>query len=122
MDRLKQWLFAITVFLWLLVAGGAQISRARNLGGGQKSRIGGLTLPLNSMGGLEMQGINEPGAAPVKIQAEVTSYRGRRAVRVVNFEGQGVNAQPSCDVDEQFIACRMSKAVVDYFELVEIDE
>jgi hypothetical protein len=89
MDRLRQRLVAKTVLVCLLVAGGAQISRARNLADGGKTRTQGLTLPLNSMDGLELQGINEPGAEPVKIQSEVASYRGRRAVHFVNVEGQG---------------------------------
>jgi hypothetical protein len=41
------------------------------------------------MDGLEVQGINGEGAEPVKIEAAVASYRGRRAVRIVNIEGPG---------------------------------
>jgi len=90
MDRSKQRLIAITGLACLLVAGGVQASRAKNLGDGHKTGMQGSTLPLNSMDGLELQGINEPGAEPVKIQSEVVTYRGRRAVRIVNVEGQGV--------------------------------
>ena len=46
-----------------------------------------LTLPLDSMDGLEVQGINDEGADPVKIQANIASYRGRRAVRIINDDG-----------------------------------
>jgi hypothetical protein len=55
--------------------------------GGPEARSS--TLVLDSLRGLDLQGISEPGAEPVKIQAEVTSYRGHRAVRVVNIEGEG---------------------------------
>lgn len=89
MDRLTKRLVAVTGLACLLVAGGVRMSHAKNWGGGHKTRIQGSTLPLNSMDGLELRGINEPGAEPVKIQTEVASYRGRRAVRIVNVEGQG---------------------------------
>ena len=49
----------------------------------------GSTLQLNSLDGLELIGISEPGAEPVRIQSEITRYRGRGAVRVVNIEGKG---------------------------------
>jgi Domain of Unknown Function (DUF1080) len=88
MGRLKLRLVAIAVLACLLVAGGLQVSRAKNLGDSHKAGIQGATLPLNSLDGLELQGINEPGAEPVKIRGEVASYRGRRSVRIVNIEGQ----------------------------------
>jgi hypothetical protein len=87
MDGLKQRLVTATVLVTLLVAGGAQLSLAKNLGDDRNNRIEGSTLPLNSMVGLELQGISEPGAEPVKIKGEVASYRGRRAVRIVNDDG-----------------------------------
>jgi hypothetical protein len=76
MNRLKQRLVAASVLTFLLLAGGA--------------RTQGSVRILNSMDGLEIRGMSEPGAEPVKIQTEVASYHGRRAVRVVNVEGQGV--------------------------------
>lgn len=87
MDGLKQRLVTATVLVTLLVAGGAQLSLAKNLGDDRNNRIEGSTLPLNSMVGLELQGISEAGAEPVKIKSEVASYRGRRAVRIVNDDG-----------------------------------
>jgi 3-keto-disaccharide hydrolase len=80
MGRLKQRLVATIVLACLLVVGGERESRAMQ----------GSTFLLDSMDGLELRGISEPGAVPVKIQTEVASYHGRRAVRVVNVEGQGV--------------------------------
>jgi hypothetical protein len=87
MDELNQRLVTATVLASLLVAGGTQLSLAKNLGDGRNTRIEGSTLPLNSMVGLELQGISEAGAEPVKIKSEVASYRGRRAVRIVNDDG-----------------------------------
>ena len=52
-----------------------------------KTRIQVLSLPLNSLDGLEVQGISDAGADPVKIQTDVSSYRGRRAVNIVNDDG-----------------------------------
>jgi 3-keto-disaccharide hydrolase len=45
------------------------------------------TLPLDTMNGLEVVGISEKGAVPVKIQSGVGNYRGRSAVRLVNDDG-----------------------------------
>jgi hypothetical protein len=41
----------------------------------------------DSLDGLELRGINEDGADPVRINARVSDYRGRRALRIVNEEG-----------------------------------
>ena len=87
MDGLTQRLVTATVLVSVLVTGGAQLSLAKNLGDGRNTRMEGSTLPLNSMVGLELQGISEPGADPVQIQANVVTYRGRRAVRIVNDDG-----------------------------------
>jgi hypothetical protein len=92
MDGLKQRLVGVTVLACVLAAGGKSLRAfgAKTTGDDQKTRMQALPLPLNSMDGLEVRGISEPGAEPVKIESEVASYRGRRAVRVVNIEGQGV--------------------------------
>jgi len=89
---LKQRLVGVTVLACVLAAGGKsrRAFGAKTTGDDQKTRMQALPLPLNSMDGLEVRGISEPGAEPVKIESEVASYRGRRAVRVVNIEGQGV--------------------------------
>jgi hypothetical protein len=54
---------------------------------GGESKTQTLALPLVSMDELELKGISEAGADPVKIQVNVASYRGRRAVRIVNDDG-----------------------------------
>ena len=89
MDGLKQRLVAVTVLACVLAAGGksAQAFGAKTSGDDHKTRMQGLALPLNSMDGLEVQGTSDVGADPVKIQTAVTSYRGRRAVKIVNDDG-----------------------------------
>src|ERR1700730_17375526 len=86
----KAWV-AVPVLTGLLAVSGEVLHApgAKNLGDDPKSKTQDLTLPLESMDGLEVQGINGEGAEPVKIEAAVASYRGRRAVRIVNIEGPG---------------------------------
>ncbi len=50
---------------------------------------GELSLRLDSMDGLDVQSIPDPGAEPLKVQASVASYRGRRALRILNDDGSG---------------------------------
>jgi hypothetical protein len=64
-----------------------QESGITHSGADRESKTQTLTLPLDSMDGLELQGMSEASAVPVKIQANVASYRGRRAVRIVNDDG-----------------------------------
>jgi len=92
MNGIKQRLAVTAAVVCFLIACGPQESRAQHLGDDDKLKIKGSTFPLNSMDGLELRGINEPDAEPVKILSEVASYRGRRAVRVVNVEGQGTQS------------------------------
>jgi hypothetical protein len=88
-DRLKKKLVVTIVLVCHLATSGVQKSHAKNLGDAPRTEIRDATLPLNSIDGLELLGISEPGAEPVKIQSDVASYRGRRAVHIVNVEGQG---------------------------------
>ncbi|HMD16366.1 MAG TPA: family 16 glycoside hydrolase, partial [Terriglobales bacterium] len=52
-----------------------------------KGKMQVSTLPLDTMDGLEVLGVSEKGAVPVKIHSGVGIYRGRRAVRLVNDDG-----------------------------------
>jgi hypothetical protein len=56
-------------------------------GGNRESETQTLAVPLDSMDALELWGKSETSAVPVKVQADVASYRGRRAVRIVNHDG-----------------------------------
>jgi 3-keto-disaccharide hydrolase len=84
----------------LLLASGASVhaSGPRRSGDDSRSKTPGLTLSLESMDGLEVQGINDESAEPVKFEAAVASYRGRRAVRIVNIE------RPETKTGEQVLA------------------
>jgi 3-keto-disaccharide hydrolase len=56
-------------------------------GNGHAGKTQLLTLPLDSLDGLEVHSIREDGIDPVKTKAEVATYRGRRALRIVNEDG-----------------------------------
>jgi hypothetical protein len=86
MNRLKRQLVALPVFICLLAASGKTL-QSRNVEGEHQKKMQALRLPLDSMDGLDVQGISDKGANPVKIQANVAGYRGRRAVRIVNDDG-----------------------------------
>lgn len=80
---------ALPVFACLLVVGEktAQATGTGKIEDEHQPSMQSLRLPLDSMDGLEVRGLNEAGADPVKIQANPGSYRGRRAVRIVNDDG-----------------------------------
>jgi hypothetical protein len=68
-------------------AGSQQDSKAPHSGAHRESNAQTLRLALDSIDELEVKGISEANADQVKIQANVASYRGRRAVRIVNDDG-----------------------------------
>ena len=83
---------AITAFQLLaciLVVGvkSQQESGTTNSGADRESKTQTLSAPLDSMDELEVQCIPDSSGEEVKIQANVASYRGRRAVRIVNDDG-----------------------------------
>jgi hypothetical protein len=43
-----------------------------------------LKMPLNSMGGLEVQSVDTYGPNPVKTKADLSTFQGRRALHVIN--------------------------------------
>jgi hypothetical protein len=86
MKRLQPRL-AVLACLLLAHAMNGKPAGAKNTGNDQKSGMQVATLRLDSMDGLDVQGIRDAGADPVKIQAEVADYRGRRAVRIINDDG-----------------------------------
>jgi hypothetical protein len=86
-NRPMQPLIAVLVLASVLLAGSLQTSGATGTGDDSKASVQRLALPLTSMDGLEVQGMSDAGADPVKIRAEVASYRGRRAVKIINDDG-----------------------------------
>lgn len=88
MTRARKAWTAFPLLVCLLAAGGESVhaSGPRRSGDDPKSKTQGLTLSLESMDGLEVQGINDESAEPVKFEAAVASYRGRRAVRIIDIE------------------------------------
>jgi len=89
MDGLNQRLFAGTVLACVLAIGGKSVRAfgARTTGDDHKTKAQSFSLRLDSMDGLDVQGLSEPGAEALKMQADVVTYRGRRAVRIVDIEG-----------------------------------
>jgi len=94
MNNLKRAVVAVPALACLLVASGKSIraSGAKNMGDDHRTKMPVLTLLLDSLDGLEVQGINEDGAHPVRIQTKVESYRGRRAVGIVDDDGTTATA------------------------------
>jgi len=89
MNNRKRLLAAVSMWACLLASREtcAQASLAPNFSDNPKNKVQVLALPLNSMDGLDVVGISDVGANPVTIRTEVASYRGRRAVKIVNDDG-----------------------------------
>jgi hypothetical protein len=77
--------------LWYAMGSTALAADLEN-GSGPRPSQAGTSWRLDSMDGLELRGINEDGADPVGIHAGVSDYRGRRALRIVNEEGQSAGS------------------------------
>jgi Domain of Unknown Function (DUF1080) len=97
MTKLQKVLVTAPMLAFLLAAGGRTFgasatnsTRDEPTNNEQES-----TLPLNSLDGLEVQSIKEDGAYPVKTKAEVATYRGRRALRIVNDDGLTSTGTPA---------------------------
>jgi hypothetical protein len=89
MKTSKQVLMTGALLAFLLAAGSATprasgVKRAADAG---EIKTQPFALPLDSLDGLEVQSIQEDGVDPVKTKSEVSTYRGRRAVHVVNEDG-----------------------------------
>ena len=99
MTKARAVFIAASVLACLLAVSGKTLlgSGVNNFGDDHKTNLQ-VSLPLNSMDGLDVQGISELGAEPVKMQADVASYRGRRAVRIVDIES------PGAKIGEQVLA------------------
>jgi hypothetical protein len=97
MKNSKRGLIAGSVLACLSAVSGAipQASGAKNSVDDDENRKQILTMPLDSLDGLEVQSIREDGVDPVKTKAEVGTYRGRRAVRIVNEDGLTSTGTPA---------------------------
>ncbi len=89
MKRWKRVVVAIPALACLLLDSGksVQASGAKKVGDEHKTKAQALSFRLDSMDGLEIQGMTDAGADSVKIQKDVSNYRGRRAVKIVNDDG-----------------------------------
>jgi hypothetical protein len=89
MKKLKKASIAGAALACLLAVSGEarQASGVKSVGDDHDSKLQASTIPLDSLDGLEVQSIQEDGVDPVKTKAEVATYRGRRAVRIVNNDG-----------------------------------
>jgi hypothetical protein len=97
MKKLKKALFTAPVLICLLAADGQTFRASDIQNAGEKRDPNKQTkiLPLDSLDGLEVQSIREDGVDPVKTKAEVGTYRGRRAVRIVNEDGLTASGTPA---------------------------
>jgi hypothetical protein len=97
MTKLQRVLVAGPMLAFLIAAGGPIVgdSSANNTRDERANKERASTLPLNSLAGLEVQSIREDGVDPVKTKADVATYRGRRAVRVVNGDGLTATGTPA---------------------------
>jgi hypothetical protein len=97
MTKLQKVLVTGPMVAFLLAAGGRplRVSAANDTGDEPNSKAQASTFPLNSLEGLEVQSIREDGVDPVKTKADVATYRGRRAVRVVNDDGLTATGTPA---------------------------
>ncbi len=97
MTKLQRVLVAGPMLAFLITAGGRTLgaSAANNTGDERTNKEQASILPLNSLDGLEVQSIREDGVDPVKTKADVATYRGHRAVRVVNDDGLTATGTPA---------------------------
>jgi Domain of Unknown Function (DUF1080) len=86
---------ALLACLLAASAGTPQASGIKNAGDDRQAKMQASAFPLDSLDGLEVKSIKEDGADPVKTKADVATYRGRRAVRIVNVDGLTVTATPA---------------------------
>jgi hypothetical protein len=97
MKRLKQALVAGPVWACLLCASGSALQAAaiKTDGDAGEIKMQLSSLALDSLDGLEIKSVKEDGVDPVKTKADVATYRGRRAVRIVNDDGRTVTGTPA---------------------------
>jgi hypothetical protein len=97
MTKLQRVLVAGPMLAFFLAAGvrTRRVSAANTNGDEPTNKAQASTLPLNSLDGIEVQSIREDGVDPVKTKADVATYRGLRAVRIINDDGLTVTGTPA---------------------------
>lgn len=78
--------FPVLACLLVIVVGSQRISARTNDETDRHAKTQILALPLDSMDGLEVNGLTD-GASPVNVQANAAIYRGRHSVRFINNDG-----------------------------------
>jgi hypothetical protein len=96
MTKLKRDWIAGTVLACILAVSGKTLrSSGIKKTADHETKLQVSTLPLNSMAGLEVHSIKEDGVDPVKTKTDVATYRGRRALRVINEDGLTAAGTPA---------------------------
>lgn len=97
MRKLKKALVAGPVLACLLTVNGEtlQASGMKNPGDDHEGKMQVSTLSLDSLAGLEVKSVKEDGVDPVKTKADVATYGGRRAMRIVNDDGLTASGTPA---------------------------
>ena len=87
MEKSKGVLFCAVLSLLLASAVPPQACAEKKVaGGGGPAKAEGLTMPLDSLKGLDLENVREGDVDAVKTQSEVVTYRGRRALRMLNTD------------------------------------
>ena len=83
--------------LWSLLLAFIGTAGNANAAGQTKDSHAGLqpTIVLDSMDGLEVQAVHEKGVDPVKVTADIGTYRGRRALHLLNDDRAIGKGNPS---------------------------
>lgn len=95
MTKVQRVLVAGPMLVSLLAAGGRTLRASATNNTGDDETTLQVSLPLDSLDGLEVQSIKEDGVDPVKTKADVSTYRGRRAVQVINEDGLTATGTPA---------------------------
>ena len=109
MERMKdrKTAFAAGLLLACLLVAGEwtpPVLAARDIAGGLERGMRVSRFGLASLDGLEVLSIKVDGSDPVKTKTAVVTYRGRRAVRIVNEDGLTATGGPA---DGQAIAINL---------------
>ncbi len=97
MKRLRHALVAGSALACLISSSGRALpaSGTNSNADDQPKPVKALALPLDSLDALEVKSIREDGVDPVRTKADLATYRGRRAVRIVNDDGLTATGTPA---------------------------